>query len=248
LVLQGSCGGPPQAPLRQDCPLRQSASLAHGALHCPVVASQAYGAQITVGPGTQLPAPSQTWIPVTAPFAQVPGRHVVARYRRHAPDPSQVPSNPQVAGACTGQSPARRGGEPATRSRHIPTAPGAEQVWQPPLQADVQQTPSTQNPLAQSRLLVHEASTEAPRASMTRSTLASPPSSAAPPAPASRPTGWPAAPPAPPAARRALLPQATEAAASAPASAATTQRSAPRPAPEGVRPVSPGAARRPWRG
>src|SRR4051794_37902809 len=79
--------------------------------------------------------------------------------------PSQVPSSPQLAGASGEQSPAWRGSAPAARATHVPTAPGATQVWQPPAQAVVQQTPSTQNPLRQDALPVQAAPTVAGAAS-----------------------------------------------------------------------------------
>jgi hypothetical protein len=58
-----------------------------------------------------------------------------------------VPSSPQVAAVCFWQSAEARGIAPATRLRHVPGEPAAEQVKQPPAQALSQQTFSTQNPL-----------------------------------------------------------------------------------------------------
>jgi len=77
----------------------------------------------------------------------------------------QVPSSPQLAGASGEQSPAWRGRAPAARATQVPTAPGATQVWQPPAQAVVQQTPSTQNPLRQDALPVQAAPAVAAAAS-----------------------------------------------------------------------------------
>jgi|SRR5665213_153049 len=73
--------------------------------------------------------------------------HTEPKYLWQAPAPSQVPSVPQVATGCTGQSEGLRGMAPDVRLVHVPSEPLAAQVWQPPVQALLQQTPSTQNPL-----------------------------------------------------------------------------------------------------
>jgi hypothetical protein len=73
---------------------------------------------------------------------------VVASYSRQAPAPSHVPSVPQVDAACAEQS--LRRSVPASALMQVPRLLVDEQVWQVPLQAVWQQTPSTQNPLAQS--------------------------------------------------------------------------------------------------
>jgi hypothetical protein len=61
-----------------------------------------------------------------------------------------VPSSPQLLAGDIGQVAAVRGGAPPGRGVQVPSEPEALQVRQPPVQALLQQTPSTQNPLAQS--------------------------------------------------------------------------------------------------
>ena len=102
-----------------------------------------------VAPATQVPAPSQAGIGLTVAFAQaatpqvVPGPHL-----RQAPAPSQLPSRPQVVGAEAVQS--LRASDPDTAGVQVPRVPTPSQVMQVPVQADAQQTPSTQKPLWQS--------------------------------------------------------------------------------------------------
>ena len=70
----------------------------------------------------------------------------------HAPLPSQVPVVPQLPGAASGQL--FRGSVLAATLPHTPSAPPlaalffCKQLWQTPLHALAQHTPSTQNPLA----------------------------------------------------------------------------------------------------
>ncbi len=61
-----------------------------------------------------------------------------------------MPSRPQVEGSEAPQTPARRGDSPAGTNAQIPGAPGVLQDLHVSVQALLQQTPSTQNPLAQS--------------------------------------------------------------------------------------------------
>jgi len=63
-----------------------------------LVAPQAYGAQLWVAPGAQVPAPSQRAPSVTVEPLQVWEPHELpVAYRRHAPVPLQTPSVPQLA-------------------------------------------------------------------------------------------------------------------------------------------------------
>jgi hypothetical protein len=73
---------------------------------------------------------------------------VVATYLRQPPLPSQVPSCPHVDGSSATHS--ERGSVPGSAFLHVPRLLVAAQVWQLPLHAVSQQTPSTQKPLAQS--------------------------------------------------------------------------------------------------
>jgi hypothetical protein len=60
-----------------------------------------------------------------------------------------VPSSPQVEAAVVVQAPSR-GFTPLGTDAQVPTAPGTSQALQVSRHAVAQQTPSTQNPLAQS--------------------------------------------------------------------------------------------------
>ena len=66
------------------------------------------------------------------------------------PLPSQVPSNPQVETGLCGQVSAELGGTPAATNEQTPGAAGVLHDLQLSVQAVLQQTPSTQNPVAQS--------------------------------------------------------------------------------------------------
>jgi hypothetical protein len=90
---------------------------------------------------------------LTAAPSQVPAAQTVpAWWLRQAPLPSQKPSNPQLAGSDTGQVLATRGGAPAGTNAHSPGELGVLQDLQVSVQALLQQTLSTHNPLAQSPL------------------------------------------------------------------------------------------------
>ena len=82
-------------------------------------------------------------ITVLAARQTVPATHL-----RQAPAPSQVPSVPQLEAALAVHS--LRGLVPGSENLHVPTLFVALQVWQVPLQAVSQQTPSAQWPLPQS--------------------------------------------------------------------------------------------------
>jgi hypothetical protein len=87
---------------------------------------------------------------IAAP-SQDPRWHIVPRTKvRQAPAPSHVPSRPQVEGSEAGQTPALRGASPAGTNAQIPCDPAVLQDLHVSPQALLQQTPSTQNPLAQS--------------------------------------------------------------------------------------------------
>jgi hypothetical protein len=69
---------------------------------------------------------------------------------RQAPLPSQVPSNPQPEASDLRQVAGTRGATPAATKAHRPGELGVLQDLQVSVQALLQQTPSTQKPLAQS--------------------------------------------------------------------------------------------------
>ena len=110
--------------------------------------SQLYGAQIVAGPALQRPCPSQTLTPMTAAPAHVPAcRRVPATCWRQAPLPSQVPSRPQLDVGAPGRRVGVRGAPPAGTTAQMPGEPWTLQAGKSPLQAVLQQTPSTQKPL-----------------------------------------------------------------------------------------------------
>ena len=63
-------------------------------------------------------------------------------YVRHPPDPSHLPSSPQVTGAVATQTP-RGSGAPDATGMHRPTEAARLQLRQEPTHAASQQTPST---------------------------------------------------------------------------------------------------------
>ncbi len=126
--------------------------------HVPLATLQMYGAQADApARAWQTPAPLQTSAVAKLESQRVAPQLVPATSRRHAPFPSQVPSRPQLCAASTGQS--LRGSLPFATSPQTPSAPlplpAAVQLWQSPLHALLQQTPSTQLPDAQSAALLH---------------------------------------------------------------------------------------------
>jgi hypothetical protein len=107
------------------------------------------GVHARTPPGTQTPAPSHFAVARSEPVVHMGGVQVVpARYLRQAPAPSQKPSVPQVEAGEAEQS--LRGLVPGSANAHVPRLFVAAQVWQVPVQAVSQQTPSTQWPLVQS--------------------------------------------------------------------------------------------------
>ena len=106
---------------------------------------------MTVAPGLQRPMPSHENVPTTASPSQVPALHIVpGGCLRQRPAPSQVPSRPQPLAAEATHVLAVRGLPPGWMPMHMPADSSAVQVMQPSVQAVLQQTPSTQKPLAQS--------------------------------------------------------------------------------------------------
>jgi len=88
---------------------------------------------------------------LTAAPSQVPGPQMVpAMWLRQAPLPSQVPSSPQLETSEAGQVLATRGAVPAGTNPQSPGELGVLQDLQVSVQALLQQTLSTQKPLAQS--------------------------------------------------------------------------------------------------
>jgi hypothetical protein len=138
----------PQLPLTHFTPPEQSLSDAHAAKHLLVLVSQSKGAHTVAGPGLQRPTPSQTFtLPTEAP-SHVPALQTVpAACLRQAPAPLQVPSSPQVEASALGQTLAARGGRPLGTNEQVPGDCGVLHALQVSVQAVLQQTPSTQNPL-----------------------------------------------------------------------------------------------------
>ena len=102
-----------------------------------------YAPHDVVAPALQVPAPSQVdaaWIVALEQLAA--WQTVAAAHLRQAPAPSQKPSVPQVEAGDAEQS--LRGLVPGSANLHVPRLFVAEQVWQVPVQAVSQQTPSTQ--------------------------------------------------------------------------------------------------------
>src|SRR5262245_51964858 len=100
--------------------------------------------------GRQVPMPSH----VPAVFSRSPlqdgaTQMVSPAYRAQPPTPSQAPVCPQLAGPWSRQI--RRGSSlPASTGQQVPTRPVWLQLTQAPRQPMLQQTPSVQNPDAQS--------------------------------------------------------------------------------------------------
>src|SRR5262252_7891036 len=116
---------------------------------------QVTGAHDCAAGATHAPSPSQrdaacSIVPVQVCDAQT----VPEGYLLHAPVPSQTPSVPQLCGPVSSHS--LRGSVPRSANMHVPTAPCRAQLRQTSVQALSQQTPSTQNPLAQSAASRHD--------------------------------------------------------------------------------------------
>jgi hypothetical protein len=88
-------GSFPQLPVVQTFPPEQSVLVVQVVRQ--LVAPQAYGVQLWLAPGAQLPTPSQRAPSVTVEPLQVWLPHALpAAYSRHAPAPLQEPSVPQL--------------------------------------------------------------------------------------------------------------------------------------------------------
>jgi hypothetical protein len=130
------------------------ASVAHVAPQARPAASHWYAPQEVFAPVLQVPDPLQVDAACAVALEQLDARQTVpATCLRQAPAPSQKPSLPQVDGSLAEHS--ARGSVPASAALHVPRLFVAPQVWQLPLQAVSQQTPSTQKPLAQSPVTAH---------------------------------------------------------------------------------------------
>ena len=127
----------------------QLESAAHVARQARPAASHWYAPQDVSAPGLQVPEPLQVDGACAVALEQLAARHwVPATCFRQAPAPSQVPSSPQVDGLLAPHS--SRGLVPGSAALHVPRLFVAAQVLQLPVQAVLQQTPSTQKPLPQS--------------------------------------------------------------------------------------------------
>jgi hypothetical protein len=132
-------------PLSHHAPEAQSAPVEHEVAHAPLL--HAHALQSTA-PATHVPPPSHVY-PVTALFWHVVVPHgVPCAYNRHAPFASHCPSLSQLNAPSSEQSSC--GSEPAFALPQVPSAPeplaAALQAWHAPVQAELQQKPSTQNP------------------------------------------------------------------------------------------------------
>jgi len=126
-------------------PGAQSATVVHVVLHA--TRSQTYGAQF-VGVCRQTPAPSHVPTGVAMdPLQDCVPQLVPAGTDRQAPEPSQVPLNPQ--GGLATQPPCGSIA-PAGIGLQLPAPPATLQALQVVQLVDEQQTPSTQLPLSHS--------------------------------------------------------------------------------------------------
>lgn len=98
-------------------------------------------------PATQRPVPSHSdGVVFVPPLHFCAAQTVLGPYLRHAPEPSQKPSLPQVVLPSSLQT--SLGSEPpAATAAQVPTEPGRLQEKQLLSQADPQHTPCAQKPL-----------------------------------------------------------------------------------------------------
>src|SRR5690242_4690117 len=135
----------PQLPFTHCWPKLHWLLLVQVSAQLLVAGSHVNGTQMTVEPGLHLPAPSHAYEPTTASPSHVPGLHIVVTgYFWQPPSPSHRPFVPQVDSDILVQADESRGGSPAERGTHVPSAAVDPQVLQPSVQAVLQQTPSTQ--------------------------------------------------------------------------------------------------------
>jgi hypothetical protein len=124
-------------------------------------APQANGAQLWVAGAGHVPVASQRDARVNVePVHDAAAQVTPCAYFRQAPAPSQAPSRPHVATPSSGHS--LRGSVPTSAGVHMPRLPTAAQVMHVPAHADVQHTPSTQNPLEHIAAAVHGAPSTSP--------------------------------------------------------------------------------------
>jgi hypothetical protein len=120
-----------------------------------------YGVQSWVAGtgGAQLPLPLQSSLRLrTVALSHAAAAHgVPGGQRLHWPTALHPPSLPQLLSTEPGQSPS--GSVPGTTRPHVPSEPcpflAAEQAMHIPVHGELQQTPSTQNPAAQSAPTSH---------------------------------------------------------------------------------------------
>jgi hypothetical protein len=103
-----------------------------------------------------VPVPLQVRAGVKVVPAQLAATQTVPlAYSRHAPPPSQVPSDPHVEAPLSAHCPS--GSWPAGTSTHVPADAAIPQDRQAPVQAVRQQVPCSQKPLEHSAAAVHDA-------------------------------------------------------------------------------------------
>jgi len=138
-----------QTPMTQTLGDTQSVSTLQVLRHAPVPHTN--GSHIDVVAVWQVPVPLQVRPDVNVEPVQAAAAQLVpAAYRRQAPAPLQVPSLPQVDAAAIGHCDAVTGALPAAIGVHVPMLVAIAQDMQVPAHMLLQQTPSTQNPDAQS--------------------------------------------------------------------------------------------------
>lgn len=108
-------------------------------------------------PGEQVPAPSHELVVSSAELQLAVPQDVPAAYLRHAPEPLQKPSLPQLAAPASVHS--ESGSVPPAIVPQVPLAPppflAVVQAWHEPEQALSQYTPSAQKLLVHCPVAVH---------------------------------------------------------------------------------------------
>lgn len=128
----------------------QMLSLRQPLLHVTPFGEQPKGSQLNLGPGVQVPLPSQTETCVMSPSEHEAAEQVSPCGEwAQPPMPSHAPVCPQVDAGSLRQM-ACGSGAPAATGMQVPTLWTRLQLTHGPSQALVQQAPSTQKPLAQS--------------------------------------------------------------------------------------------------
>jgi hypothetical protein len=142
-----SCPGPnlPQLPSLQAVPGAQSESTVQ--LWRQLPRAQVDGAQPMATPTMQVPSPSHTLAGTSWPGpSQAESLHrVPGACFAQPPRPLQRPLCPQVSGESRRQIPCGST-SPSTTGAHCPRLSASLQLTQAPVQATLQQTPSTQKP------------------------------------------------------------------------------------------------------